>query len=776
VQTIKDSVFTEVALRKQAIDPERLRQARETQKELQSFGISKFIGAVIVEKGLATREVVRAVVEEGDGLWIRCQACKEPTAVAGADRNGRLQCPSCGQAIEYACERIPEEDLALSLAPPGERKRKRKAHPHDPARRPERTASPEGSRDPVHGGQKEKRPGAAGSVPGPKPQAAPRESPPGASPEAPDHPPVSEVKKFKVKGIIAASPAGRLFRVDGSGEIGALKLLDGALLAHKVQLKKWIGYMQAVQDLPRSASLKPIEFHREGEAAYVARPYLGEAQTLRSAIGAKSAEVCGAEAALKITEKILESLSPFHATDLAHGNLKPENVILTDAGPCLTDAGILHLFKGLPTEERALRLWESCRYHAPEVLQGDDPTPASDIYSLGRMAEEILEALDDEERRSDAAARLRKLAERMAAADPVSRYASAKEVLWDFRARAPAMKPRAGAEAAERMLERTSRRSRQRRLAGPVLLGAVLVGLAYQAQAWHSAQKAMASPHRAEEVSSRLIEARLRDLAGSTISGALGAVEAAERWREIAETLRGTPWEGTVEEASRRPLEHLSRQRQKVLSEAVSKALSLAEKREWAPALSCLLALGADVDSSSEAKAALQRVCDGLYQDEGMVLVPGGETPASGGGTASVGAFLIDAGLLTQGAREAHRARRPAAGGGDGDGQAAAGISFDEAKEIAASLGKRLPSAREWDRMASIAAAPRGIEEISAKRLRDLGTRFEWVADEGADDLSGAGYGWCRGGSRPGTPATHPARRRKSSGHPDVGARFARDL
>jgi hypothetical protein len=479
---------------------------------------------------------------------------------------------------------------------------------------------------------------------------------------------------------------------------------------------------------------------------------------------------------------MLESLASFHSVNLCHGNLKPENVILTGEGACFTDAGMLILFQGLPAEERALRIWESCRYQAPEVLQGEDPTPASDIYSAGRMVQEILECMDEEERRSDRASWLQKLAERMAAKDPVARYSSAKDVLWDFRASGATKKtgrngtvPNGSPTRAPTRTGRRGRRPAARRLAGPVLLAVVLVGLAYQASAWYSARKAMASPHRAEEVSSRLIETRIRSLARSTVDGSLDASDAGKRWKELEEMFQGTPWEQRIEEASRGPLEELSRRRGKKVSEAVSKALSLAARREWASALKCLLELGEEV-SRSDAQDALRRISEGLFEDEGMVLVPRGEVATAGGKTTPVGPFLIDAGLLSQAVRDAIRAHRPPPGEDVARSGPPAGISFNEAKEIGAQVGKRIPSAREWDRVAAIVSNPKGIEEASAKRIRDLEALFQWVEDEGEDDLSRAGYGWCRGGKRPGVPATYPARRKKAMGQEDVGIRFARDL
>jgi hypothetical protein len=97
-------------------------------------------------------------------------------------------------------------------------------------------------------------------------------------------------------------------------------------------------------------------------------------------------------------------------------------------------------------------------------------------------------------------------------------------------------------------------------------------------------------------------------------------------------------------------------------------------------------------------------------------------------------------------------------------------------EEIARARKKRLITGKEWDAAVRFArsASPR---ELAPERITGLeGSLLQWVEDEEDDDLAGAGYGFCRGGSRPLVPGTHPVRRKKSGSHPDVGARLARDL
>ena len=67
---------------------------------------------------------------------------------------------------------------------------------------------------------------------------------------------------------------------------------------------------------------------------------------------------------------------------ILHRDVKPANILLTDYGePELADFGIAHISGGFETATGAVT--GSPAYTAPEVLGGDPPSPAADVYGLG---------------------------------------------------------------------------------------------------------------------------------------------------------------------------------------------------------------------------------------------------------------------------------------------------------------------------------------------------------------------------------------------------------
>ncbi|HEY5858560.1 MAG TPA: protein kinase [Aldersonia sp.] len=80
--------------------------------------------------------------------------------------------------------------------------------------------------------------------------------------------------------------------------------------------------------------------------------------------------------------RIADALGAAHAADILHRDVKPGNILVTDYGePQLTDFGIAQVVGGFHTTDGAIS--GSPAFTAPEVLSGQPPSVASDLYGLG---------------------------------------------------------------------------------------------------------------------------------------------------------------------------------------------------------------------------------------------------------------------------------------------------------------------------------------------------------------------------------------------------------
>ncbi|MFE5702786.1 protein kinase [Rhodococcus koreensis] len=90
----------------------------------------------------------------------------------------------------------------------------------------------------------------------------------------------------------------------------------------------------------------------------------------------------GLTEALRLGVKLAGALETAHRLGILHRDVKPGNILFTDYGePALTDFGIAHIAGGFKTATGVVT--GSPAFTAPEVLSGEAPSVASDVYGLG---------------------------------------------------------------------------------------------------------------------------------------------------------------------------------------------------------------------------------------------------------------------------------------------------------------------------------------------------------------------------------------------------------
>jgi len=240
------------------------------------------------------------------------------------------------------------------------------------------------------------------------------------------------------------------------------------------------------------------------------------------------------EVRVAIAASVAEALAAAHSVGVVHKDVKPSNVLvaaedgggaprvlLTDFGiGALADTGALERL-GLTATELAEGRGASSgtlAYMAPELFDGEPPSPRTDIYALGVLTYQLVignfrrplapgweRHVPDELLREDIAA--------MVAGDPAARVENADEVARRLRTledrREARRREREAAEAARRAREELARARRRRRIlagvAGVLALFAVSVGW----QAWRAERarrRAELAAAEAREVSAFLEE------------------------------------------------------------------------------------------------------------------------------------------------------------------------------------------------------------------------------------------------------------------------------
>jgi hypothetical protein len=85
-----------------------------------------------------------------------------------------------------------------------------------------------------------------------------------------------------------------------------------------------------------------------------------------------------------IGRQLAGALEALHAQGIMHRDVKPGNVLITESGLVkLTDFGISRSVAGDETATETVGAGGTPGYLAPEIANGGEPTPASDVFSLG---------------------------------------------------------------------------------------------------------------------------------------------------------------------------------------------------------------------------------------------------------------------------------------------------------------------------------------------------------------------------------------------------------
>lgn len=141
--------------------------------------------------------------------------------------------------------------------------------------------------------------------------------------------------------------------------------------------------------LPRGAG-------RAGALVYHTRAFV-EGTTLRAWL-ARNGEL-PLRRAVEVLRDVLTALAHAHAAKIVHGDLKAENVLLTDGRSLLADTGVVgavdrSLARGTPSSGSATGALCAASYVAPE-RRGSPPgggpaSPLDDMYAVGVLVSEML--------------------------------------------------------------------------------------------------------------------------------------------------------------------------------------------------------------------------------------------------------------------------------------------------------------------------------------------------------------------------------------------------
>lgn len=173
------------------------------------------------------------------------------------------------------------------------------------------------------------------------------------------------------------------------GRTVAVKILRPSLITDPAFLQRFRNEARSVANLNHPNIVTLYDFRQDGNTYYIIMEFV-EGQDLKKLI--RSQAPFTVDRALNIAIQICAGIGYAHRAGLVHADVKPQNVLVTEEDQVkVTDFGIAQALSDAATsEERQKVVWGSPHYFSPEQAQGERPTPASDVYSVGIVLFEML--------------------------------------------------------------------------------------------------------------------------------------------------------------------------------------------------------------------------------------------------------------------------------------------------------------------------------------------------------------------------------------------------
>lgn len=167
----------------------------------------------------------------------------------------------------------------------------------------------------------------------------------------------------------------------------ALKVLNDDFAARPDFAGKVVDYCKRNTKLSYPGIARVLECESTGVATTIACEYV-RGVSVRERIRRES--VFSVSGAIEVMLKVLESLEYAHSVGVLHGDLRPQDIIVSPDGEVkITDFGVAEALRECPDIAERLSL-RSINYQAPEVTEGAVFSPGSDIYSFGAVFYEML--------------------------------------------------------------------------------------------------------------------------------------------------------------------------------------------------------------------------------------------------------------------------------------------------------------------------------------------------------------------------------------------------
>ncbi len=195
---------------------------------------------------------------------------------------------------------------------------------------------------------------------------------------------------YRLTRLLGAGGFGEVYEANHQllQQTRAIKLLLERHFHDPNQRERFLREARTLATLDHPNILPVLEVGEEGNVLYLVMPFYRRG-TLNDFLKQRTTLLPLAEVE-RLLAQMCAAVGYAHARNIAHLDLKPENMLIHEDGRLvLSDFGLAHLIKQGRLEAGSSASWGTPYYMAPEQIRGE-PELRSDVYALGIILYQLL--------------------------------------------------------------------------------------------------------------------------------------------------------------------------------------------------------------------------------------------------------------------------------------------------------------------------------------------------------------------------------------------------
>ncbi|TDD25164.1 serine/threonine protein kinase [Actinomadura sp. KC06] len=191
----------------------------------------------------------------------------------------------------------------------------------------------------------------------------------------------AELGPYRLVGRLGRGGMGTVYLgEDGGGRRVAVKVINRELAGEGAFRDRFRREVTAARQVRRFCTAPVIDAELDEDPLYVVTEYI-EGPSLERAV-ADRGPLPGSDLE-GVAVGVATALAAIHGAGIVHRDLKPANVLLSSTGPRVIDFGIARALDAADGPTRTGQFVGTPNYLPPELLRGEQVTPASDVFSWG---------------------------------------------------------------------------------------------------------------------------------------------------------------------------------------------------------------------------------------------------------------------------------------------------------------------------------------------------------------------------------------------------------